>query len=233
MEGEAPSRRVGEQIGEAEYEEGEESVEEEEYEDTEGVAALAGTPEALEAPNQALSNQPLVSQEESNFLTMMEKINQFMGKLTQKVASREKPKSQAFKTPSMKLASHPPSFDRLQEHIDIKLELYTRYHEGQKEKNGSQEEKPPATGSNSLRPHKDSFSKKPHNKKKEKGKNFQGSKDKPNAALHNKDNKVIGSEKERRIKEGLLTYCCGKNPIEKLFNRPGPSRGFPSKQGKA
>ncbi|MBW0571202.1 hypothetical protein O181_110917 [Austropuccinia psidii MF-1] len=136
------------------------------------------------------------------------------------------------------LASHPGTFDTLQELMDVTLELDTRYHERQKEKGGNQEKKPPVNGSNQSRPPQNSSSKRPHQKKNKKGKQFQSSKDKPHAALLNKDNKLIGSEKERRIKEGLCTYCGGKHPIEKCFKRPqnkpgSSSRGFPSKQGKA
>ncbi|MBW0482002.1 hypothetical protein O181_021717, partial [Austropuccinia psidii MF-1] len=47
-----------------------------------------------------------------------------------------------------KMASHPGTFDTLQELMDVTLELDTRYHERQKEKGGNQEKKPPATGSN-------------------------------------------------------------------------------------
>ncbi|MBW0543969.1 hypothetical protein O181_083684 [Austropuccinia psidii MF-1] len=107
----------------------------------------------------------------------------------------------------------------------------------QKEKGGNQEKKPPATGSNQSRPPQNSSSKRPHQKKNKNSKQFQSSRDKPHAALLNKDNKLIGSEKERRIKKGLFTYCGGKHTIEKYFNRPqnkpGSSRGVPSKQGKA
>ncbi|MBW0528659.1 hypothetical protein O181_068374 [Austropuccinia psidii MF-1] len=135
------------------------------------------------------------------------------------------------------LACYPGNFDTLQELMDITLELDTRYHERQKEKGSHQEKKPPITGSNSSRPPQDSSSKRPHPKKNKKGKQFQASKDKPHSALLNKDNKLIGAEKERRIKEGLCTCCGEKNPIEKFFkrpqNNPGSSRGFPSKQGKA
>ncbi|MBW0527336.1 hypothetical protein O181_067051 [Austropuccinia psidii MF-1] len=121
--------------------------------------------------------------------------------------------------------------------MDITLQLDTRYHERQKEKGGNQEKKPPVNGTNPSRPPQNSCSKRPHQRKNKKGKQFHSSKDKPHAALLNKDNKLIGSEKERRIKEGLCTYCGGKHPIEKCFKRPqenpGSSRGFPSKQGKA
>ncbi|MBW0512772.1 hypothetical protein O181_052487 [Austropuccinia psidii MF-1] len=104
--------------------------------------------------------------------------------------------------------------------MDITLGLDTRYHERQKEKGSNQEKKPPATGSNSSRPPQYSSSKRPHHKKNKKGKKVQASKDKPHSSLLNKDNKLIGSEKERRIKEVLCTYCGGKHPIEKCFKRP-------------
>ncbi|MBW0468425.1 hypothetical protein O181_008140 [Austropuccinia psidii MF-1] len=135
------------------------------------------------------------------------------------------------------LASHPCTFYNLQELMNIPLELDTRYHERQKEKGGNQEKKPPVTGSNFSRHPKDLPSKMPHQKKNKKAKKFQVLKDKPHAALLNKDNKLIGSEKERRIKEGLCTYCGVEHPIEKCFkrphNNPESSRGFPRKQGKA
>ncbi|MBW0561368.1 hypothetical protein O181_101083 [Austropuccinia psidii MF-1] len=89
--------------------------------------------------------------------------------------------------------------------MDITLELDTRYHETQKEKGSHQEKKPPATGSNSSRPPQDSSSRRPpqdsssrrpHHRKNKKGKQFQAPKDKPLSALLNKDNKLIGCEKE-------------------------------------
>ncbi|MBW0554923.1 hypothetical protein O181_094638 [Austropuccinia psidii MF-1] len=121
--------------------------------------------------------------------------------------------------------------------MDITPELDTRHHERQKEKGSHQEQKPAVIGSNSSRPPQDSSSKTPHHKKNQKGKQFQASKDKPNSTLLNKDKKLISSEKERRIREGLCNYCGGKHPIEKCFkrpqNKPGSSRGYPRKQGKA
>ncbi|MBW0559384.1 hypothetical protein O181_099099 [Austropuccinia psidii MF-1] len=108
---------------------------------------------------------------------------------------------------------HPSNFDTLKELMDITLELDTRYHERQKEKGSHQEKKPPFTGSSSSRPPQDSSSKRPHSNKNKKGKKLQASKDKPHSALLNKDNKLIGSEKERRIKYGLFTYCGGNPPI--------------------
>ncbi|MBW0548947.1 hypothetical protein O181_088662 [Austropuccinia psidii MF-1] len=124
------------------------------------------------------------------------------------------------------LPSHPCNYDSLQELMDITLELDTRYHECKKEKGSHQEKKPPVTGSNSLMHHQYSSSKKPHHKKSKKGMNFHFSKDKPHSALLNKDNKLIGSEKERRIKEGLRTYCGGKLPIGKCFKRPQNRQGL-------
>ncbi|MBW0553814.1 hypothetical protein O181_093529 [Austropuccinia psidii MF-1] len=118
------------------------------------------------------------------------------------------------------LASNPGSFDSLQEVMDITLELDTRYHERQKEKGSYQEKKPPISGSNSSKSTQSLSSKKPYHRKNKKGKNFQLSKDKPHAALLTKDNKLIGSKKERWIKEGLCTFCGGKHPIEKCFKRP-------------
>ncbi|MBW0504942.1 hypothetical protein O181_044657 [Austropuccinia psidii MF-1] len=110
MEGEAPCRRGGprSRSGEAEDEKGEESVEEEESEETKVAAALAGAPEASEAPNLAPSNQPLVSEAEPNLLKMMKQMTQFMGELTQKVSPRDTSKAPELKTPSMKT---PDSFD--------------------------------------------------------------------------------------------------------------------------
>ncbi|MBW0488279.1 hypothetical protein O181_027994 [Austropuccinia psidii MF-1] len=104
--------------------------------------------------------------------------------------------------------------------MDVTLELDKISHESQKEKGGNQEKKSPATGSNQSRPPQNSSSKRRHQKKNKKGKQFQSSKDKPHSSLLNKDNKLIGSEKERMIKEGLCTYCGGKHPIEKCFKRP-------------
>ncbi|MBW0554348.1 hypothetical protein O181_094063 [Austropuccinia psidii MF-1] len=83
--------------------------------------------------------------------------------------------------------------------MDITLKLDTRYNERQREKGGNKEKKPPVTGSNSSSPHQRSSSRMPQHKNKN-GNLSQASKDKPHAALLNKDNELIGSEKERRIK---------------------------------
>ncbi|MBW0527373.1 hypothetical protein O181_067088 [Austropuccinia psidii MF-1] len=134
------------------------------------------------------------------------------------------------------LTSHPGHFDSLQELMEITLELDTRYHERQKEMGSNQEKKPQISESDPSKPPQGSSSEKPYDRKNKKGKNFQVSKEKPHATLLAKENKLIGSEKER-MKEGLCTYCGGKHPIEKCFKRPenrkGSSRGLPSKQGKA
>ncbi|MBW0489598.1 hypothetical protein O181_029313 [Austropuccinia psidii MF-1] len=108
MEGETHSRKSGtrSRLREAEDEEGEESVEEERSEETEVAAALAGVPEASEAPNISLSNQPLVSQAEPNILKMMEQMNE-------EVSPKDKSRSPEFKNPSMEA---PDSFDGMQDH---------------------------------------------------------------------------------------------------------------------
>ncbi|MBW0533459.1 hypothetical protein O181_073174 [Austropuccinia psidii MF-1] len=99
-------------------------------------------------------------------------------------------------------------------HISSIIGCYTGYHERQKETGETQYKKPRVTDYNASRPPEDSYSKRPHHKKNKKGKQFQASKDKSNASLLNKDNKLIGSERERRIKAGLCTYCGGNDPIE-------------------
>ncbi|MBW0482901.1 hypothetical protein O181_022616 [Austropuccinia psidii MF-1] len=115
--------------------------------------------------------------------------------------------------------------------MDATLEPESRYHERQKEKSHYQEKKAEALKSNSSHPQNSSGS-----SQKKKKKNFQ-KRDKPHISLLNKHFKLINSEKERRIKEGLCTYCGGKHSLESCFKRPqnkltqlsGP---FPS-QGKA
>ncbi|MBW0533173.1 hypothetical protein O181_072888 [Austropuccinia psidii MF-1] len=128
------------------------------------------------------------------------------------------------------LASHPSRIDSLQDLMDDPLEFHTRYHERQKEKNHYQEKKPEAPRSSTSHPQNSSSSS--HKKKK----NFQ-KRDKPHSSLLNKDFKLMNSEKERRIKEGLCTYCGGKHSLESCIKRPQnkrtqPPGSFPS-QGKA
>ncbi|MBW0494082.1 hypothetical protein O181_033797 [Austropuccinia psidii MF-1] len=127
------------------------------------------------------------------------------------------------------LASHPPRIDSIQALMDINLELDTRYRENQNEKSNNQEKKPKASKSNSSHPQNSSSSI-------QKQKNFQ-KRDKPPSSLLNKDFKLINSEKERRIKEVLCTYCGGKLSLESCFIRPQTKLTLPSDkffcQGKA
>ncbi|MBW0477258.1 hypothetical protein O181_016973 [Austropuccinia psidii MF-1] len=115
--------------------------------------------------------------------------------------------------------------------MNISLELDTRYDERQKEKNLHQEKKPESSKSNSS--HHQNSASSSHKKK-----NFHSQKrEKPHSSLLNKDFKLQGPGKERRIKEGLCTYCGGKHSLDSCFKRPQnkltqPSGQFPS-QGKA
>ncbi|MBW0574879.1 hypothetical protein O181_114594 [Austropuccinia psidii MF-1] len=111
------------------------------------------------------------------------------------------------------MASHPSSIDYLQDLMDITLKLDTRYHGKKKDKNHHQEKKPEASKLISSHPQNSSSSS--HKKKKD----FQKRK-KPHSSLLNKDFKLINSQKERRIKEGLCTYCGGKHSLESCFKRP-------------
>ncbi|MBW0593484.1 hypothetical protein O181_133199, partial [Austropuccinia psidii MF-1] len=128
------------------------------------------------------------------------------------------------------LASNPSNIDSLQDLMDITLELDTRYHERQKEKNHNQEKKSEASNSSSS--HHQNLSSSSHKKN-----NFHAQKrDKPHSSLLNKYFKLKGSKNER-IKEGLCTYCGGKHSLESCFKRTQnklaqPSGQFPS-QGKA
>ncbi|MBW0505950.1 hypothetical protein O181_045665 [Austropuccinia psidii MF-1] len=82
----------------------------------------------------------------------------------------------------------------------ITLELDTRYHERQKEKSHHQEKNPEVSKSYS------SHFKISSNSDQKKKNNFQ-KRDQPHSSLLNKDFKLMNSEKERRIKEGLCSYC--------------------------
>ncbi|MBW0521197.1 hypothetical protein O181_060912 [Austropuccinia psidii MF-1] len=128
------------------------------------------------------------------------------------------------------LASHPSRIDSLQDLRDVTLELDTTYHERQKENNHNQEKKTEAPRSSTSHLQNSSSS------SRKKKKNFQ-KRDKPHSSLLNKDFKLMNSEKERIIKEGLCTYCGGKHSLESCFKRPQnkltqPLANFPS-QGKA
>ncbi|MBW0585474.1 hypothetical protein O181_125189 [Austropuccinia psidii MF-1] len=124
------------------------------------------------------------------------------------------------------LASHPSRTNSLQDLMDITLVLDTRYHERKNEKSHHQEKKSEASKSSSSHPQSSSSS------SQKKKKNFQ-KRDKPHSSLLNKDFNLMNSEKERRINEGLCTYCGGKPSLESWFKRPQnkltqPSGIFPS-----
>ncbi|MBW0508140.1 hypothetical protein O181_047855 [Austropuccinia psidii MF-1] len=88
------------------------------------------------------------------------------------------------------LASHPSNIDSLKDLMYVRLELDTRYHERQKEKNHCQEKKPEDSKSNSS-DHQNSSSSS-HKKN-----NFHSQKrEKPHSSLFNKDFKLKGSEKK-------------------------------------
>ncbi|MBW0516625.1 hypothetical protein O181_056340 [Austropuccinia psidii MF-1] len=115
--------------------------------------------------------------------------------------------------------------------MDVTLELDTTYHERKKDNNPHQEKKNEASNSSSS--HNQNSSSSSHMKK-----NFRVDKrDMPNSCLLNRNHKLMSSEKERRIKEGMCTSFGGKNSIEAYFKRPQneltqPSGKFPS-QGNA
>ncbi|MBW0498437.1 hypothetical protein O181_038152 [Austropuccinia psidii MF-1] len=111
------------------------------------------------------------------------------------------------------LVSHPSRIYSLQDLLDINLELDTRYHERQKEKSHHHQKEPETSKSNFSQP-KNS----PSSSQKQK-KNFQ-KRDKPHSSLLNKYFKLMNSKKERRIKEGLCTYCGGKHSLESCFKIP-------------
>ncbi|MBW0529699.1 hypothetical protein O181_069414 [Austropuccinia psidii MF-1] len=132
MEREAPSRRGGiksrrssyfsgllggypgmsegarARLGEAEEEEGEDSVEEEYSGEAEVADALAHAPEVPQGSNLAPTNQALVSQSDPILLKIVEQMTTIMGHLYQAEAPRDNSKAPAFKTPSMKA---PEAFD--------------------------------------------------------------------------------------------------------------------------
>ncbi|MBW0466749.1 hypothetical protein O181_006464 [Austropuccinia psidii MF-1] len=98
--------------------------------------------------------------------------------------------------------------------MDINLELNTKSHERHKEKGSHQEKKPLVTGSNPFRPRQDSSSKKPHHKKSKKGRNIQIQNDRPHAALLNKHNKLVGSEKEGGLKKAYALIVVENTQLE-------------------
>ncbi|MBW0525056.1 hypothetical protein O181_064771 [Austropuccinia psidii MF-1] len=114
--------------------------------------------------------------------------------------------------------------------MDITLDHDVRYHQRQKETSHHPEKKPEAPKSNPFHPQSSS------SLNQNKQKNFQ-KRDKPHSSLLNKYFKLMNSEKERRIKECLFTYCGWNHSLESCFKRPQnkltqPSGKFRS-QGKA
>ncbi|MBW0484841.1 hypothetical protein O181_024556 [Austropuccinia psidii MF-1] len=114
--------------------------------------------------------------------------------------------------------------------MDITLALDIRYHKRKKKKSYHQENKHGASKSNSSHPQNSSSP----NQKKEKNLH---KRDKPHSSLLDRDFKLMGSEKQRRIKEGLCFYRGRKHILESHFKRPQtqlsqPSGKFPS-HGKA
>ncbi|MBW0480070.1 hypothetical protein O181_019785 [Austropuccinia psidii MF-1] len=100
-------------LGEAEDEEGEESVKEEDSGEAEVADALENAPEVPQGSNLAPTNQPLLSQSDPSLLNIMEQMAIIMGQLSQAAAPRDNSKAPEFKTPSMKA---PDSFDGTQAH---------------------------------------------------------------------------------------------------------------------
>ncbi|MBW0515184.1 hypothetical protein O181_054899 [Austropuccinia psidii MF-1] len=99
--------------------------------------------------------------------------------------------------------------------------LFQEYHEKQNEKSNNQEKKPESSKSNSSHPHNSSSS------NQMKKKNFQ-KRDEPHSSLLDKYFRLMNSEKEIRIKEGLCTYCGGKHSLESCFKRPQNQAAQPS-----
>ncbi|MBW0465574.1 hypothetical protein O181_005289 [Austropuccinia psidii MF-1] len=101
-----------------------------------------------------------------------------------------------------KLSSYPSRIDSLQDLMEITLELDTRYHERQKENNNFKEKKPETSKSVSSHPQNSSSS----NQKK----NFHFQKmEKLHSSFLNGEFKLMGSEKERRFKEGFILIDSG------------------------
>ncbi|MBW0488699.1 hypothetical protein O181_028414 [Austropuccinia psidii MF-1] len=204
--------------GEDGEEEEENSVEEEESDGTEAAPAPVGASEGTRGPTLAQSDQPVSHQTEPSLLAIMQSFVSGIGDWGERALIHHFRKG---------LASHPSKIDSLEDLMDVSLELDTRYHERQKEKNHHQEKKPESSKSNSY--HNQNSSRSSH-----KNNNFHSQKrEKPHSSLLNKDFTLKRSEKERRIKEGFCTYCGGKHSIESCFKRTQnkltqPSGRFPS-----
>ncbi|MBW0505658.1 hypothetical protein O181_045373 [Austropuccinia psidii MF-1] len=96
----------------------------------------------------------------------------------------------------------PPIFQELtlKDLINITLDPDTRYHERKKDKSHHQEKKPEASKSNSS------------SSNQKKNNNFKN-RDKHHSPLLNKDLNLMGSKKERRIKEGLCAILVGRRVL--------------------
>ncbi|MBW0524431.1 hypothetical protein O181_064146 [Austropuccinia psidii MF-1] len=108
--------------------------------------------------------------------------------------------------------------------MDVTLEPNTRYHERQKEKKNYQEKNTEPSKSSSS--HTQNSSSSSHNKR-----NLKVQKrDKLHYSLLNKDQRLMGFEKERILKEGFCAYCGGKNGLEACIKRPiyQPEGRFPT-----
>ncbi|MBW0468567.1 hypothetical protein O181_008282 [Austropuccinia psidii MF-1] len=88
------------------------------------------------------------------------------------------------------------------------MELDTRYHERQKDNKNYQEKNTEASKSTSSHHKNSSISS--HKKKNSRIQK----RDKPHSSHLNSDHRLMGSEKERVIKEGLCTYCGRKSSLE-------------------
>ncbi|MBW0475651.1 hypothetical protein O181_015366 [Austropuccinia psidii MF-1] len=98
--------------------------------------------------------------------------------------------------------------------MDVTLDLDTRYHESQKEKNQFQEKKTEASTSSSS--HTQNYSSSTHKKK-----NFRvHERDKPHSSLLNNDHNFMCSKRGRRLKEVFCAYCGGKHSLEAHVKRP-------------
>ncbi|MBW0504195.1 hypothetical protein O181_043910 [Austropuccinia psidii MF-1] len=119
------------------------------------------------------------------------------------------------------LASNPSNIDSLQDLMDVTLELDTRYHERQKEKNHPQEKKAEASKSNSS--HHQNSSSSSHKKK-----NFHSQKrDKPHSSLLNKSFKLKGSEKREESRRACVPIVVGSivfSPVSKGLKTTLPNR---------
>ncbi|MBW0514817.1 hypothetical protein O181_054532 [Austropuccinia psidii MF-1] len=107
--------------------------------------------------------------------------------------------------------------------MDITLELDNRYHKRQKEKSHFQENDPEA--SKPISSHRQNSSS--SNQKKKKNFHFQ-KREKPHSSLLNKKSKLMGCEKDRKVKEGLCSSCGGKHSLEACFKRPQTQLSQPS-----